>query len=599
VPRLPLPRCPAESWLTWPTILALVAATILLPFVALLVDARLLPGARPSPAASAASSALLSSEARIQQPSEDATAEIHGRILDADGNPVNGAAVRLVSTSAPSTLLRETTTDAAGRFSLARPRVERARVVAEHDPEGVVISAELRIAKGQPMELTLVLSAGSAIGGTVVDRDDHLVAGATLSAEGVPWIVRSTTSDAAGAFRLRIVPLEATSLVAAARGYETARVALAKRGEGAEVAVRVRLLAAPGVKGDVLDPDGRPIKARVVACEGQAAEARTESAGDGTFELPASAVGCGVVAEHGEYGRSEPATVSEKQRLSLRLRSGGSIEGAVVDDRGGGVPRFDLGIEFFTTPRGRVVRGGERRSFEDAVGSFRWEKLAPGSYVFTASASGKPPTRSDPIVVSPGSLTRGVRIVLPRGGSVAGRVSDASGRPIAGVELQFDSVSSVVESTARAQSDESGGYRLEGTPAGPFTLRLQKEGFRARMISALRVAPGSTLTQDVTLAVLDGGATIEFGGIGATLAPAGEGMIVLDAVFPGDPAARAGLLAGDHIVWVDGQDASGLSTADLLQLLRGAPGTSVGIGVHRPSTGQEVDVILERGTIVR
>ena len=51
--------------------------------------------------------------------------------------------------------------------------------------------------------------------------------------------------------------------------------------------------------------------------------------------------------------------------------------------------------------------------------------------------------------------------------------------------------------------------------------------------------------------------------------------------------------------WVDGQDASGLSAADLLQLLRGTPGTSVGIGVHRPSTGQEVDVVLERGTIVR
>jgi hypothetical protein len=498
----------------------------------------------------------------------------------------------------PYTVFHETTTDAAGRFSLVRARVERVRVVADHDPEGIVTSAELRLAEGQTTELTLVLSAASAVRGTVVDGDDHPITGATLSAEGVPWIVRRATSDAAGAFRLTTVPLEATSLIAVARGFKTARVALAKREEGMVLAVRVRLVAAAGVQGDVEDADGRPIKAGVVACAGQPAEARTASADDGTFELPASAIGCDAVAEHDEYGQSDPVTVLEARRVSLRLKPAGSIEGVVVDERGSGLPRFDLGIESFTTVRGRVARGGGRRSFEDAAGSFRWEKLAPGTYVFTASAAGKPPTRSDPIAVSPGAVTRGVRIVLPRGGAVAGRVSDASGHPIAGVDLHFDSVSAVLESTAGAKSDGSGGYRLEGAPAGPFTLRIQKEGFRARMISGLRVASGSTITQDVTLAVLDGGAAFEFGGIGATLAPADDG-IAFGAVFPGDPAARAGLLGGDRIAWIDGQDVGGLSVADALQLLRGAPGTSVGIGVRRPGTGQEVDVVVERGTIVR
>jgi hypothetical protein len=600
VSRAPLPQRPAEPRLTGPAILALVAATILLPVIALLVAPRLLPGASssPAPVSSAASSARIPHEARVPQPTEDITPEIRGRILDADGNPVERAAVRLVSAGSPSALLRETTTDAAGRFSLARLHAERGRVVADHDPEGIVTSAELRIAEGQTTELTLVLSAASAVRGVVVDGNDRPLAGATLSAEGAPWIVRNATSDAAGAFRLTTVPLEATSLVAVARGYGTARVALVKREEGAELAVRVRLLSAPGVDGDVVDADGRPIKARVVACEGQPPEARAESADDGTFALPASAVGCNAIADHDEYGTSDPVTVLEGRRVALRLRPGGSIEGVVIDERGGGVPRFDLGIESFTTPRGRVVRPGGHRSFEDAVGAFRWEKLAPGSYVFTASAPGKPPTRSDPVAVSPGAVTRGVRIVLPRGGTVAGRVSDGSGRLLAGVDLRFDSVSIVVESTASAKSDESGAYRLEGAPAGPFTMRIQKEGFRARMISGLRVASGNTLTQDVTLAVLDGGATFEFGGIGATLAAAGDG-IALGGVFPGDPAARAGLLAGDRIVWVDGQDASGLSVTDLLQLLRGAPGTIVGIGVRRPSTGQEVDVVLERGTIVR
>jgi hypothetical protein len=181
---------------------------------------------------------------------------------------------------------------------------------------------------------------------------------------------------------------------------------------------------------------------------------------------------------------------------------------------------------------------------------------------------------------------------------VNGRVFDESRRPIAGVDLRFDAVSSVIESSASAKTDDRGRYRLEGAPAGPFTLRVQKDGFRVRMISGLRVASSSSLTLDVGLTALDGGSTFEFGGIGASLAQSAEG-IALGAVFSGDPAARAGLLGGDRIVWIDGQDVGGLSVADVLQLLRGAPGTSVGIGVRRPSTGQEVDVVIERGTIVR
>jgi hypothetical protein len=580
-----------------PALVLLASAAILLPVVVLLLAPRLLPGAPASPTSSAAS---LVPQPREGQPPpvEDRTPEIRGRILDPDGNPVAGAAVRLVSPGTPYTLVRETTTDATGGFSLARVRVEPARLVAEHDPGGVVTSAELSIAEKQTTEVTLVLAAASTVRGTVVDGDDHPIEGAALSAEGAPWIVRRTTSDSAGAFRLTTVPLEASSLVAVARGFKAAHVLLARRADGAELTLRVRLVAARGVQGDVRDPDGHPAKARVVACEGQPAEVRAATADDGTFELPASAIGCEAVAENDEYGSSDPATVLEERPVSLRLKAAGSIEGFVVDDLGNGIPRFDVGVESFSTPRGRTLRGGARRSFEDAGGSFRWDKLAPGSYVLTASAPGKPPTRSGAIAVSSGAATGGVRIVLPRGGTVSGRVFDESRRPIDGVDLRFDAVSSVLESSASAKSDDWGRYRLEGAPAGPFTLRVQKDGFRARMISGLRVASSASLTQDLSLTALDGGSTFEFGGIGASLAPSADG-IAFGAVFPGDPAARAGLLGGDRIVWIDGQDVSGLSVADALQLLRGQPGTSVGVGVRRPSTGQEVDVVVERGTIVR
>ena len=596
VPPPPLPK-PAAG-LTRPALLVLVAAMILVPLVAVLVARTLLLTSTVTPPSRAQAPVAPSPEPSPSPPVEDRTPEIHGRILDADGNPVDAAAVRLVSPSPPYTVLHDTKTDAAGRFSFARVPAPRVRVVADHDPGGVVTSAELHVAEGQSTEVTLVLSAASAVRGTVVDGEDHPVEGATLSVEGVPSIVRSATTDAAGAFRMETVPQEATSLVAVARGYKTAYVPLANRDDQTELVVRVRLVGASPVQGDVSDPDGSPVRARVVACEGQPSEARTATADDGTFTLPPAAIGCDAIAEHDELGASDPVAVLESRHVSLRLKPGGAIEGAVVDDRGSGVPSFSVGIESFTSAHGRSMRGGARKSFDDVRGSFRWDKLAPGSYVLTASAPGKPPARSDPVDVASGITTRNVRIVLLQGGTVTGHVFDEGHQPLTGVEMRFDAVSSVLDSTASARSDETGLYRLEGAPAGPFTLRAYKDGYRLRMMSGLRVGSRGTLAQDVMLTSLDGGPTFEFGGIGASLEPTSDG-IAFGAIFPGNPADRAGIQGGDRILRIDGDDTTSLSVADVLQRLRGQAGTTVGITVRRPGTGQTIDVVVERASIVR
>jgi hypothetical protein len=335
----------------------------------------------------------------------------------------------------------------------------------------------------------------------------------------------------------------------------------------------------------------------VVACENQPSETRTESGEDGSFQLPPSAIGCQAVAEHPELAASDATAVVEGKRLRLRLGPGGSIAGDVVDERGAAVPSFTIGIESFTPARGRNVDRASPRSFADMRGAFRWDRLAPGSYVLSASAPGKPPVRSSAVEVASGAVTRGVRIVLPRGGTVTGRVTDDRHVPLAGVDLHFDAVSSILDSNSSAQTDETGQYRIEGAPSGLFTLRVQKDGFRVRLVSGLRVDPGGVLRQDVVLSAIDGGPTLELGGIGATLSQTREG-IALGGVLPGDPAERAGLRGGDVIVRIDGEPTEGMSMADALQRLRGEAGTVVGVSVKRPQTGETVDVTIVRGTIV-
>ncbi len=589
----------AVRWLpSWSAIL--LTSMVLVP-AALVLLARTLaspspgaPGARPAaetaPGAPA-TSALAAIEGRPA---------LRGRILDPTGDPVPGATVHVVAADADAagprwTVVALATTDATGSFSLAHVEVTRVRVEAERDPIGAVRSAALDVPADRSTEVTLVL-APAGLHGSVVDAAGRPVAGASLSTEGAPWATGTVTSDEAGAFRMPVVPFEATTVVAVAPGYRTARVSLGAREDQPEPELRLQLQAAAPVDGDVLDPDGKPARARVVACEGQAGEARVQSGEDGTFRLPPSTIGCTVFALHDELGPSEAMTVLEGRRAVLRLQPGGTIEGDVVDGRGAAVAAFSVGVESFVGPHGASARGTAPRTFEG--GTFRWGALTPGTYVLSAAAPGAPPARSAPIEVRGGAVARGVRIVLAHGGTVRGRVIDDRGAPLPGVTLAFDRVSTTVDSAATATTDETGAYVLDrAAPAGLFTLRADKPGYRTRFLSGLRVAPGASLVQDVVLSATDGGGPgFELGGIGAGLTARDNG-IEIASVFPGDPAERAGLRPGDRILAIDGDDTAGLSLSDALQRLRGPSGTSVGVTAKHRGQDSPFEVIIVRAQI--
>jgi C-terminal processing protease CtpA/Prc len=58
-----------------------------------------------------------------------------------------------------------------------------------------------------------------------------------------------------------------------------------------------------------------------------------------------------------------------------------------------------------------------------------------------------------------------------------------------------------------------------------------------------------------------------------------DGKIAVADVRPGTPAAQAGLANGDVIATVDGQDASVLGLGAVRDAFRGAPGTTLQLGV--------------------
>jgi len=67
------------------------------------------------------------------------------------------------------------------------------------------------------------------------------------------------------------------------------------------------------------------------------------------------------------------------------------------------------------------------------------------------------------------------------------------------------------------------------------------------------------------------------GGVGAIMvADPATGALLINKVLPGSPAETAGLLAGDHILQVDGVATRGRTLAQNVESIRGFTGWAVG-----------------------
>ncbi len=88
-----------------------------------------------------------------------------------------------------------------------------------------------------------------------------------------------------------------------------------------------------------------------------------------------------------------------------------------------------------------------------------------------------------------------------------------------------------------------------------------------------------------------------FQGIGAELGLK-DGHIVVIAPLKGNPAEKAGILAGDAILKVDGADTSNWSVNDAVAKIRGPGGTTVKLTILHDGAAKTVDISIVRSTII-
>jgi carboxyl-terminal processing protease len=96
-------------------------------------------------------------------------------------------------------------------------------------------------------------------------------------------------------------------------------------------------------------------------------------------------------------------------------------------------------------------------------------------------------------------------------------------------------------------------------------------------------------------AAIDGSA---FGGIGVQLAfDDATKTWLADMVFPGGPAAKAGVLAGDALLAVNGTSLIGLDNAHVQTLLRGAIGSTAQLSIARGGAPLPAPLAVQRAAI--
>ncbi len=85
----------------------------------------------------------------------------------------------------------------------------------------------------------------------------------------------------------------------------------------------------------------------------------------------------------------------------------------------------------------------------------------------------------------------------------------------------------------------------------------------------------------------------KYNGLGASGKVMGE-WVVITEILEHSPAQKAGLKVGDAIVSIDGQSAQNKTEAQVLEFIRGFPGTAVNLVVRRPGEAKDLKINLMR-----
>jgi uncharacterized GH25 family protein len=425
---------------------------------------------------------------------------IEGRVLDADGHPVDGATVRaLTSGQSPVEISALVEQDQLRRFSGRTSAPASDASTFTNDPQ-FIPRGELGVLVGPipPIPPPGVVAARPA---SIIDPT---AATASLAGDPPPLAVDPDkasiwTTGRDGRYRIRGLSKARLSVLGIASGFAEARSREVSINPGQVLTgVDIVLSAGSYVFGKVTNKRGEPLAGAQVSAKpevGAQLDAFTDGDGmyrlgpvTGKIDLAASAYG--HVEAHRTVELTAPKTrTANERREDIVLEVADAILAGTLDDAAG-APVGGANIEVITGA------GQGRRAVVAADGTFSIDMLPRGPLRVRIDHPSYPTEELEAVASSTGERVR-LRVAL--GGQIEGALLDAGGSPLGGMTIDARGPGG---RTADTTSDDKGLWRLGPLRPGTWKVEVKLPGWlpqtREVDVPASRV-PGETSVRDVRI----------------------------------------------------------------------------------------------------